>query len=599
MFVLQKQKERALFEARPRDIFEYEKKKMSEAKRQKRSSPPPSEREEDQTTTTTKKLDGGDKETTTIAVEEGKKEEEKIDVHELMRPYYATLFPSKSIFKWLCYGNDGKHAACDKTYASNREFCFTLRGDIFVRYNSYNDESSLKRDLKSKVPGKIDIGPVFSHNPKNRLAYGANFKPTERELVFDIDMTDYDDVRTCCDAAKICPKCWPLMNCAVKVLDEGLREDFGFEHILWVYSGRRGIHAWVCDERARKLSDEERSAVAEYFSVFKGIEGGGEKKKTNLSFGSGKAAKMHPRLEEAYWKVLKPFWEKEFLPAQKLMERLEICYENFPADADEALARRVFETYGDVQEILCSGSEGVVRFQTQEAAESALAALDNGSYVMDGCEKGVKVRWAAWAKKHFETILSMIPDANVRNKAEFDFNNNKKPTPSRDGDVDINTWRWRRIEKAVEDELRGNKNTNWDLTRCLQTIIFSHVYPRLDAEVSKHMNHLLKAPFCVHPKTGRVCVPIDPANCDAFDPFSSDAPKVQDLLQEYKKFGADENAVKKTAMGKALETFDRCFWSKLKVANEEMLARRTREANEEKKNVLNDSNANHAAPMEI
>ena len=76
--------------------------------------------------------------------------------------------------------------------------------------------------------------------------------------------------------------------------------------------------------------------------------------------------------------------------------RLEICYENFPADADEALARRVFETYGDVQEIFCSGSEGVVRFQTQEAAESALAALDNGSYVMDGCEKGVKVRWATW-----------------------------------------------------------------------------------------------------------------------------------------------------------------------------------------------------------
>ena len=50
---------------------------------------------------------------------------------------------------------------------------------------------------------------------------------------------------------------------------------------------------------------------------------------------------------------------------------------------------------GDVQEIFCSSSEGVVQFQTQEAAESALAALENGSYVMDG-EKGVKVRWATW-----------------------------------------------------------------------------------------------------------------------------------------------------------------------------------------------------------
>ena len=69
---------------------------------------------------------------------------------------------------------------------------------MFVRYNAYATAEELKRDVKTKVPGKIDIGPVFSHNPRNRLAYAANFNPVERELVFDIDMTDYDDVRTCC-----------------------------------------------------------------------------------------------------------------------------------------------------------------------------------------------------------------------------------------------------------------------------------------------------------------------------------------------------------------------------------------------------------------
>ena len=45
----------------------------------------------------------------------------------------------------------------------------------------------------------------------------ASFQPVERELVFDIDLTDYDDVRTCGKEGHICNKCWPLMAVAVQV----------------------------------------------------------------------------------------------------------------------------------------------------------------------------------------------------------------------------------------------------------------------------------------------------------------------------------------------------------------------------------------------
>jgi DNA primase small subunit len=72
--------------------------------------------------------------------------------------------------------------------------------------------------------------------------------------------------------------------------------------------------------------------------------------------------------------------------------------------------------------------------------------------------------------------------------------------------------------------------------------VFQHTYPRLDINVSTHRNHLLKSPFCVHPKTGRVCVPIVAANVLDFDPFA--VPTLAQLAQELddynEKHGADD-----------------------------------------------------------
>jgi len=79
-----------------------------------------------------------------------------------------------------------------------------------------------------------------------------------------------------------------------------------------------------------------------------------------------------------------------------------------------------------------------------------------------------------------------------------------------------------------------------------------YMYPRIDAEVSKRRNHLLKSPFVIHPGTGtvrftdldddlelmklaavligRVCVPVEVSKVDDFEPTA--VPTVGQLLRE-------------------------------------------------------------------
>jgi DNA primase small subunit len=140
----------------------------------------------------------------------------------------------------------------------------------------------LRKDVLRLMPSRFEIGPVYTTNPRDRktLRKSTAFKPLAKELCFDIDLTDYDDIRTCCDKANICKKCWQFITMAIKVVDVALRDDFGFKHIMWVYSGRRGAHAWVCDKKARQMDDTKRRAIAGYLEVIKGGTQSG--KKVNL-----------------------------------------------------------------------------------------------------------------------------------------------------------------------------------------------------------------------------------------------------------------------------------------------------------------------------
>ncbi|KAI9723655.1 MAG: hypothetical protein M1812_000955 [Candelaria pacifica] len=222
---------------------------------------------------------------------------------EVMYAFYQRLFPFRHLFQWL------NHSPSPSSDFANREFAFTLQNDAYLRYQAFPSGDLLRREVLRLHPSRFEIGPVYTTNPRDRktLRKSTAFKPLAKELVFDIDLTDYDGIRTCCSKAKICHKCWSFITMAIKVVDAALREDFGFEHIMWVYSGRRGAHAWICDKKAREMDDYRRKAIAGYLELVKG--GAQSGKKVNVK------RPLHPHIARSL-DILKDHFQTDILTDQ-------------------------------------------------------------------------------------------------------------------------------------------------------------------------------------------------------------------------------------------------------------------------------------------
>ena len=255
------------------------------------------------------------------------------------------------------------------------------------------------------------------------------------------------------------------MAAAVAVVDAALREDFGFKHITWVYSGRRGVHCWVSDEGARVLADDARAALVAYLSLYRGAEGDRAKL---AGLGGGGSSAQHPSVERARGALLAA-WRSHVLPAQALLD-----------DPNGEAAARLLRYIPD-----------------------------------DELTEGLRREWAAGGGARGGGGGGGAADAAAA--------------------ASVSVRRWDELSAAVDAKaaaLRraGNRAKAAQLVRGLNEALFAHAYPRLDVEVTKKMNHLLKAPFCVHPKTGKVCVPFEPDSAFEFDPDG--VPALGDLLKE-------------------------------------------------------------------
>jgi DNA primase small subunit len=121
-------------------------------------------------------------------------------------------------------------------------------------------------------------------------------------------------------------------------------------------------------------------------------------------------------------------------------------------------------------------------------------------------------------------LLKLLPDKELNDALEKKWEN----APGR---TSVNKW------ADIDALASAGASSTLDpkaLLNAKQDIIFEYTYPRLDGEVTKKMNHLLKSPFCIHPKTGTVCVPIDVRTVEEFDPLGQ--PTVMGLLSEIDKW---------------------------------------------------------------
>ena len=357
--------------------------------------------------------------------------------------YYSLFYPSELIINWLCRNEIEK--------LKNRELCFTIENDKYIRYQSFLSLSQFKNRIQTLIPIKIDVGAIYNISPRyyNEHKQSVDLIFQEKELIFDIDISDYDDVRTCCTGADICSKCWKFIICGAKILERILREDFGFKKFFFDFSGRRGIHCWVCDKKACKLNDKERQMIESYILY--------DRVNDELT-----KARVKRRIRKR--KFVEPIYPS-------FLEDLSIIKNDFY----EILKEQDLLNYEEI-------------------------------------------------KKLFKDIIKMyfclIDIETIENILE------KKKMNSLDKIKIIHKY----LTKA-ENILRDKNNITYCHSEsCINEFIMSILSPRLDWMVTRQAAHLLKGPFCVHPKTGFVSVPMSLELLEKFD--LNKIPKIENLLNK-------------------------------------------------------------------
>ena len=342
--------------------------------------------------------------------------------------YYQAHFPHTEVLDLLARKWTGR------CVLAHRELCIESVDDVFIRYQAATSAQELKRLFREKRVLKLHSGGVYEQAMAERKGAQTLMVPSGRELIFEIDANDYELAGVDATDIEACDAAWPLVAFGMVALQHILREHFGFEHLLLTYSGRRGAHLTVHDERACRLTNEERRAVLAFVQPPKAAR---PDDGTHAPYGN----MMDAAFFGGMWqKIVLPFWGHCLKPRV-------------------AGGMGLLDSQGDRDDFV-------------RAFSANATVQDQLHTVMQTCALGVDAFRAAqrWVDKSKYA---------------------EQPVPPAGGGA---------VVRVVPAGRRRERR------------------PR---PLSKH-------PFSVHPKTGRLCVPV-PSDPSRFDP-ARDAPTVQGVV---------------------------------------------------------------------
>ena len=185
---------------------------------------------------------------------------------EACNAYYDLLFPAHTVFSWLDLQKES-----GLNIPNNREYAVQHFDGNFRRFKEFNSPDNLRTFLKSSNIASCHVGGVYEKSLEmpsqhNHVMY--------REYILDIDISDYDLLRTCdCERKQFCSHCWKYVATAVDGLNLIFDLSLGYRKYQWFFSGQRGVHCWVRDTNALKMSQHMRTLLTKFIAYPKKYTG--------------------------------------------------------------------------------------------------------------------------------------------------------------------------------------------------------------------------------------------------------------------------------------------------------------------------------------